>query len=205
MKFRTLLLFAALPCLLAGSVIAASDKQGAENGGLKPVQAFDSIDDKAQRSVALFEEAGKVITHARCVNCHPATERPLQGDAMKPHEPLVVRGPDGFGATGMRCTTCHGAENVDHAQVPGHPLWHLAPAEMAWEGKPLGEICQQIKDEKRNGGKSLNELVEHMAEDSLVGWGWKPGAGREPAPGSQESFGALIKAWADTGAVCPST
>ncbi len=203
MNMKTLVLFGALPFLVAGSVIAASDKE-APGGELKPVSAFDSIDDKAKRSVALFAEAGKVITHARCVNCHPATERPLQGDTMKPHEPLVVRGADGFGAAGMRCTTCHGAENVDHAQVPGHPLWHLAPAEMAWEGKTLGEICVQIKDEKRNGGKSLDELVEHMAEDSLVGWGWQPGAGREPAPGSQESFGALIKAWAETGAVCPA-
>ena len=29
------------------------------------------------------------------------------------------------------------------------------------------------------------------------------GAGREPAPGSQEQVGALIKAWIDTGAHCP--
>jgi hypothetical protein len=33
------------------------------------------------------------------------------------------------------------------------------------------EICEQIKDPKRNGGKSLEEFVHHMAEDSLVGWG----------------------------------
>ena len=46
-------------------------------------------------------------------------------------------------------------------------------------------------------------LVEHMAHDSLVGWGWAPGAGREPAPGTQAQFGELIKAWADTGAHCP--
>ncbi|HEX9869520.1 MAG TPA: Isoquinoline 1-oxidoreductase subunit, partial [Candidatus Tectomicrobia bacterium] len=26
---------------------------------------------------------------------------------------------------------------------------------------------------------------------------------REPAPGTQEAFGALIKAWDETGAVCP--
>lgn len=38
-------------------------------------------------------------------------------------------------------------------------------------GKSLGEICEQIKDPKRNGGKSMDELVHHMAEDLLVGWG----------------------------------
>jgi hypothetical protein len=30
--------------------------------------------------------------------------------------------------------------------VPGNPKWALAPAEMAWRGKSLGEICRQIQD-----------------------------------------------------------
>jgi hypothetical protein len=51
----------------------------------------------------------------------------------------------------------------------------------------------------------MDDLVHHMAEDSLVGWGWHPGAGRTPAPGTQAEFGALIKAWVDTGAACPAT
>jgi hypothetical protein len=29
----------------------------------------------------------------------------------------------------------------------------------------------------------MEQLVEHMAEDTFVGWGWAPGAEREPAPG----------------------
>ena len=42
-----------------------------------------------------------------------------------------------------------------------------------------------------------------MAHDELVGWGWNPGVGRTPAPGTQEEFGKLIQAWADSGAQCP--
>ena len=57
--------------------------------------------------------------------------------------------------------------------MPGHPLWHLAPIEMAWQDRSLQQICEQIKDPARNGGKTLAELHEHMAEDSLVGWGWR--------------------------------
>ena len=57
---------------------------------------------------------------------------------------------------------------------------------MAWQGKSLGQICEQIKDRKRNGGKSLAQIHEHMAHDTLVGWGWAPGGDREPAPGTQE-------------------
>ena len=59
------------------------------------------------------------------------------------------------------------------------------------------------EDASRNGSRTLNQLVEHAAHDSLVGWAWKPGVGREAAPGNQASFGALIKAWADSGAACP--
>ena len=38
-----------------------------------------------------------------------------------------------------------------------------------------------------NGGKSMEQVVEHMAEDTFVGWGWAPGAEREPAPRRQGS------------------
>lgn len=48
------------------------------------------------------------------------------------------------------------------------------------------------------------QIMEHAPRDSLVGWAWKPGAGREPAPGSQALFGALMQAWADSGAACPN-
>jgi hypothetical protein len=84
-------------------------------------------------------------------------------------------------------------------------MWHIAPIEMAWAGKSLREICEQIKDPKRNGGKSMEQLVEHMAEDTLVGWAWAPGVGREPAPGSQKEFGELIRAWVESGAACAAS
>ncbi|HEU4534897.1 MAG TPA: hypothetical protein VFS00_12295 [Polyangiaceae bacterium] len=42
-----------------------------------------------------------------------------------------------------------------------------------------------------------------MAEDVLVGWGWAPGPGRQPVPGTQRAFGELIRAWIDAGAACP--
>ena len=74
---------------------------------------------------------------------------------------------------------------------------------MAWEGKTLGEICQQLKDKDRNGGRDLAMLHEHIAKDDLVAWGWQPGRGREPAPGSQELVGRLVQAWIDSGAECP--
>jgi hypothetical protein len=79
----------------------------------------------------------------------------------------------------------------------------VAPLSMTWQNKSLGEICRQLKDVDRNGGRSLALLQEHVAKDDLVGWAWNPGAGREPAPGSQEDAGKLVQAWIDDGAECP--
>lgn len=194
-------LAAAAPLLLSAPSVGQT---AAPADTLKPVASFNNIADQRARSLALFQEAAKVIQHPRCMNCHPAGDSPTQTELMRPHTPMIVRGPDGFGAEGgLRCGTCHHATNYDPANVPGHPEWHLAPIEMAWQGKTLGQICEQIKDPKRNGGKDMAALVHHMAEDSLVGWGWNPGGNRKPAPGTQAEFGAIFKAWVDTGAVCP--
>lgn len=174
--------------------------------GLQSPEAITGADDAA-RSVALFEEMGKVITHPRCLNCHPVTGGSTQGDDMHPHMPPMVRGPADFGPDGLNCTTCHGPANVSFAveagSIPGHEPWQLAPESMGWAGVSLADICTQIKDPERNGGRDLEALHEHMAEDGLVGWAWDPGEGRTPAPGSQEVFGQLTRAWIDTGAACP--
>ena len=171
--------------------------------GLAPVSSFDRITDKEKRAIALFQEAGRVIMHPRCLNCHPRDDTPRQGELMRVHEPPVTRGGGGMGASGMRCFTCHGTANFE--RVPGNPTWFLAPKEMAWIGKSLGQICEQIKDRNRNGDKSLAQIVEHMTNDELVGWGWRPGLGRTAVPGTQKEFGALIQAWADNGAHCPKS
>jgi hypothetical protein len=171
---------------------------------LRPVADFDGIKDPQARSAALFREAGKVFASPRCLNCHPATPRPTQTDRMTPHQPIVLRGPDGTGVLGgLRCSSCHQRENFAASAVPGNAKWALAPASMAWQGKTLGEICRQIKDPKRNGGHDMAGIVHHLSEDGLVGWAWRPGGNRMPAPGTQQEFGELIKAWAASGAVCP--
>jgi len=188
----------ALACFTCSAVFA----QGA--APLKSPRDFTAVADPAERSRALFEEMGTVIESPRCQNCHPAGERPSQGEDMHPHVPLVVRGADDHGAVGLRCTTCHQAANFEPAGVPGNPQWHVAPIEMAWQGKSLGAICEQMKDPARNGHRSLAQLHAHMAKDDLVGWAWHPGGTRVPAPGTQAQFGALVAEWIKTGAACPA-
>lgn len=172
--------------------------------GLRGPTSFEHITDDTERAQALFQEMGKVILHPRCVNCHPDGDRPLQGEQGLPHQPLVDRGGEkGEGAVAMKCTNCHGESNFQN--VPGNPRWHLAPLEMAWQGKTLSQICQQISDPARNGGKTKEEIVRHMAEDELVAYGWNPPDHLEPVPGNQALFGQLSRAWLAAGAHCPGT
>ena len=195
--------------LFATAFLAASPAFSETVAGLRTADEFDGIVNQTERSVALFQEMMVVIEHPRCLNCHPVDNSPRQGMNMQLHQPPVVRGAADFGAPGMRCSTCHGTENIAYetgeGSIPGHEPWHLAPIEMGWIGRSAAEICAQLKDPERNGNRTLAELHEHNAEDGLVGWGWHPGEGREPAPGSQDIFGELTKAWIETGAACPQS
>jgi hypothetical protein len=195
--------------LLSTGLLSQAAAQALTRQELQSPTAFQNIGDSAQRSRAIFTEIGKLLTHPRCMNCHPAGDHPLQGAEHRPHQPPVWRGESGAGIPGTSCSACHTTGNVTlHAvatyqSIPGHPRWQLAPLSMAWEGKSLSDICTQLKDKDRNGGRDLALLQEHVAKNDLVGWGWNPGVGREPAPGSQELAGRLLQAWIDSGAECP--
>ena len=194
-----------LAAVLLSPAFAAADT--AADRTLKSPSAFASIADKTERSRAIFGEIGKLVTHPRCMNCHPAGEHPLQGEDQHEHMPPVWRGENGHLAT--NCAGCHTNQNTtlheaaSYKSIPGNPRWSLAPLSMAWQNKSLGEICRQLKDVTRNGGRDLAMLQEHIAKDDVVAHGWDPGEGREPAPGNQQAAGQLVQAWIDSGAECP--
>jgi hypothetical protein len=196
-------IFVSVAALSFSMLTGYAASQTASNALASP-DSFASISDSAARSAAMFTELGKVLTNPRCTNCHPAGDRPHQTDSSRLHQPPVARGVDGHGTETMRCSICHQNANFEPGRVPGHPEWHLAPREMAWEGKSLAEICAQIKDPVRNGGRKVEDLIHHIGTDTLVGWAWAPGFGRAPAPGTQKEAGALVEAWIKTGAVCPA-
>jgi hypothetical protein len=201
--------FAALAVLAVlvstGSMPAAP--QASET--LRSPDEFAGIADVAMRSAALFSEVAKVLQSPRCVNCHPPTRIPTQGDDLHEHVPLIEGGAGNHGVPGLPCSTCHTGQNVTTlgqriATVPGAPHWSLAPLSMAWRGLSAAEICTQLKDPSRNGGRSLAQIHTHGLTDPLVAWGWQPGDGRAPAPGTQEVFATLVAAWIETGAHCPT-
>jgi hypothetical protein len=193
---------------VAALIALAAAADASSDVPLKPVSAFSGIGDERARSIALFTEAAKVIQHPRCMNCHPVTRQPTQGDDLHAHIPPMHAGSGDHGVQGLPCRSCHGPANQPTLvssikSIPGNPRWGLAPISMAWQGKSLREICEQIKDPNRNGRRSLADIYRHIATDPLVGWAWHPGGDREPAPGTQSDFGQLIGAWIATGAQCP--
>jgi hypothetical protein len=172
------------------SVANGQEQKPLSESGIAGLQAFSGI--------------AEVLRNPRCLNCHPTGNSPRQGDDRHLHANLVRRGPDDRGATGMPCNTCHQTQNNDASGVPGKPNWHLAPLSMGWEGLSDHDLCETLKDPRRNGGRDLAALTDHMAHDPLVDHGWNPGADRKPIPIPREELVRLTETWARAGAPCPS-
>lgn len=160
-------------------------------------------------ALAAFATVKTVLQHPRCQNCHIPGDAPLQFDAGLPHQMGVVRGPDGKGAPGLPCSTCHNADNPPASYgpntPPGAPNWFLPPPEhrMVFINVDAATLCATLKDPKENGGKDLAALLKHVAEDELVLWGWDPGEGRAPVSVPHAQFVAAFEKWTKAQAPCP--
>ena len=195
-RFRAIAI--ALCTLAACLMLTGSFSTANSNGRPKP---------DANASQAAFVEVYKVLISPRCQNCHPAGDAPLQGDDSHVHIQNVKRGADGHGVAAMRCNACHQDHNLPGAHMPpGNPKWSLpAPGhKMVFVGRSAGALCRQLKDPKQNGGRSIEQLFDHVAHDDLVGWGWNPGDGRALPPLSREKTADAMRAWIDGGASCPT-
>lgn len=156
-------------------------------------------------AAAAFEAIIQVLHHPRCMNCHSQGDFPRQGDDRHRHTMDVRRGPSGQGVDAVKCSACHQDFNVEGQHTPpGAPDWHLPPPTMPmiWEGLTDRQLCELFKDPKQNGGRDVDEIIEHV-QTPLVLWGWHPGDGRTPVPLPQPTFLADIKQWAAKGAACP--
>jgi hypothetical protein len=157
----------------------------------------------------LFEPIRQVLQDPRCQNCHIVGDAPLQYDAGTVHAQRVKRGADGKGVAALQCSTCHQSENPPAAlgphAPPGAPNWHLPPAnmKMVFKDASAHDLCMTVKDKKRNGNRSMDDFVRHIADDPLVAWGWNPGGDRRPVSIPKEETVAAVKAWVAADAPCP--
>lgn len=198
MTMKKMLPLAALIALISGTAISAAPKADTTPETQRPLDGVEAWS-------RIFE----VVSHPRCANCHvadgvPRWSGPSYGDTPRMHDMYVGGDPNLLlGNPGMMCNTCHMPENSPKLHgPPGADVWHLAPAEMAWWGQSSSDICEQLKDPQRNGGRTLAEIEDHIANDGLVAWGWTPGPGREPAPYSASAVAQFVAIWAAAGAPC---
>jgi hypothetical protein len=77
----------------------------------------------------------------------------------------IHAGTSRIGAETIRCSTCHMTSTQPNDPAPA-PLragidWQLAPVD--WYGKRGVEICTQLKNPKRNGGRDAIRLSRTCA------------------------------------------
>ena len=190
-----------LLCLALATSAAMAQQPAVESGA-------NTASSSMAESLQLYRQMHAVLSHPRCVNCHPRDDNPKQGLDGHVHSPPITRGPANEGPPGLPCKACHNEANFDPGRVPGAPNWHLAPASMAWEGKSAGELCRAMTDRSKNGNRDLKATVKHLTDDKLVAWGWSPGVDvygkpREPVPMPKPEFDRVVTAWANTGGACP--
>ena len=164
-----------------------------------------TINKDSVESVKAFLDVYNVLMSPRCMNCHPSGDVPLQGDDSHIHTMLPPRGKDGKGIYAMKCSNCHQPTNIEGPNTPpGHPDWHLPPAnmKMVFQGKTANQLAKQLVNRKTNGNKTLKQLIEH-ADDGLVKVGWNMGEGRPAPPLSHEEFKRAWITWIEKGAYAP--
>ncbi|WP_185782435.1 hypothetical protein [Croceivirga lutea] len=201
MNSNRIVLFVAIG-LLTIMVVANSINS---NGDYIPL---DSLEISAADNTENFSKLMDVLTHPRCMNCHPNDNIPKQGIDRHPHYFDMARGEDDHGFKATSCNTCHQSENNPYSGVPGAPHWALAPASMGWQGLSHEQIAQRLLDKSTNGGKDHKALVEHLTQDKLVLWAWEPGVDangnlRETPPISKEEYIQVVEEWFANGAVIP--
>src|SRR5215475_14489641 len=118
-----------------------------------------------------------VVTHPRCANCHvDANAIPIWTPAgeTKPrvHGMNIHGGESRIGAETIPCSTCHMTSTQANDPAPAPPRagidWQLAPVAFIWFGKSGAEICAQMRDPKRNGGRDAVGLLEHLRHDASL-------------------------------------
>ncbi|MEM7190226.1 MAG: hypothetical protein AAF439_11500 [Pseudomonadota bacterium] len=193
-----------------GAVLTAS--AWAASGNVKiepPAEGTVSVEQGLDAWARIYE----VASHPRCANCHTgASDRPMWSGPSygktRPHGMNVRAGKSRIGAETIPCATCH-IETTRASQAPHHAprvgmAWSLAPVYADWFGRTSKEICEQLRDPAKNGGRDHMGLARHVDHDLILHWAWNPGGGREPAPYSLQEHADDILAWGVAGMPCPT-
>ena len=193
--------------LIPLSVIAAEGENAVID---PPAEGSVSVEQGLEAWGRIYE----VASHPRCSNCHVgADNRPMWSGPSygrtRPHGMNINGGESRIGAEFVLCETCHvtrevGRNDLPHMAPQVAMSWQLAPLEAEWFGKSSIEICEQLRDPERNGGRTFLDIATHLDHDLILHWAWEPGGGREPAPYSLQEHVDDVLAWGVAGMPCPS-
>lgn len=191
---------------LAGYVFA----EGETNKDALPTGSVSRTD-----GVEAWKRIEAVVTHPRCANCHVDAKAipiwtPAGESKSRVHGMNIHGGESRIGAEALVCQTCHVTSTLPNDAAPAPPHagidWQLAPVEFIWFGKSGAEICAQLRDPKRNGGRDAAGLLAHLRHDaSLNGFiprSWEP-TGRPIPPGTFEDHVKDMALWGAAGQPCP--
>ena len=188
-----LLLGASLPLFAEGDQSPGDEKTGEE---VQPLE--NPTPAQVAASQAAFATVAKVLMHPRCSNCHPRDDVPTQTMKQTPHKMNISRV---SAESGLPCHTCHQEKNSEALGIaggpPGAPHWGLPPKEFPapFQGHTPHSLCEQLKDPKQNGNRSLSAIHHHLSHDPLVLWAWNPGGAREKPPVTHKQLMDASKAW----------
>ena len=204
MRSIAILLAGAAAIIAVGMAVSAAQPDPAKT--LRSVQSFASIaDEKAALAGAV--PGGGQGHHARALHELPSGRR-SSGARRRPASAHAA----GRARRRQLRRHRHALHDVPRpGELRSRPASRAIPSGTWRRSRWRGSASRWARSASRSRTRSATAAsrwrssMHHMAEDSLVGWGWNPGVGREPAPGTQKEFGALFKAWVDTGAVCPAS
>jgi len=209
MKQVLLALLLVTPVAVPFAISVAAENKAA--GEMSPAGSVSKAE-----GLAAWKRIEAVVTHPRCANCHVGRDNiPMWTVAgenkTRPHGMNIGAGASRIGAETLVCSTCHMTSTVPN-EVPHAPPhvgipWQLAPVEFVWFGRAGAEICVQMRDSKRNGGRDAAGLVAHLRHDAeqngFIAWSWNPGGRRSTPPGTFEGHVTDMAMWGAAGQPCP--
>ena len=210
-RFRTAALVG-LTMLAFASSASNEDSSNALDASDLPEPGSVSIAD----GIEAWNRIYGVLSHPRCINCHVGADntprwRTEASNDDRVHGMAINAGPDRIGSETILCNACHQVSRkpntVPHSAPHTGMVWRLAPVDFEWVDKPSGDICNQVRDPSRNGGRDGPGLIEHILHDAdvvgFITWGFDPGPGRAPPPGSLQSHFDDMATWVAAGSPCP--
>ena len=217
MNFKIALICSFIAASFLAANLAYSHGSGDENKKIDLV--VNPPDGPVDQTTGLdaWSRIYSVFSHPRCANCHvddrniPMWSGPSYGEA-RPHGMHIKAGASRIGIESLPCSTCHTQsqefDTAPHAPPRTGHAWMLAPVEFLWYGQDSETICNQVRDPNRNGGRDDAGLVEHIIHDAeiraFITWGFNPGGGREPAPGTMQQHLDDMVTWTAAGMPCPT-